>query len=148
MSLVIINFGSDAESFFSYPGVEDVANEYAQMAVPPMKGDFDKEKYFYMAELCTFFAVADKGRAIGVAVVFRTGSNHIAQDIAALESYYIDRAHRGTRAGWKLLVTVYEYAKEEGAEIFLASAQVGSGLDKYLGRRMKHFQNIYVAGLK
>lgn len=148
MSLVIVNFGSDAESFFRYPGVEDVANEYAQMAVPPMKGDFDKKKYLSLAKICTFFAVADKGRAVGMAIVYRTGSNHMAQDVVALESYYVDRVHRGTRAGWYLLATVRDYAKAEGAEIFLASAQVGSGLDKYLGRRMKHFQNIYVEGLK
>lgn len=148
MSLVIINFGHDAESFFNYPGVEDAANEYAQMAVPPMKGDFDKKKYLNMAKLCTFFAVAEEGRAAGGAIVFRTGSNHMAQDIAVLESYYVDRAHRGTRAGLYLLSAVRDFAKVEGAEIFLATAQVGSGLDKYLGRRMKHFQNVYVEGLK
>lgn len=146
--MVILNFGQDAKAFFDYPGVRETSEEYALMAVPPMKGVFNEQKYHRIAPMCTFLAVSDSDKAIGVAVAFESISNHMEQRVAVLESFYIDKAHRNTRAGWLLLNEVRSIAKEWGVDVFLASAQVGSGLDKYLSRKMKHFQNIYVEGLK
>jgi GNAT superfamily N-acetyltransferase len=115
----------------------DLLRAYAEDCLVP---DASPQRQLYAemekaGSIQCFAAYLNETLLVGFVSVIRTIVLHDGHFIAAIESIFVDPNHRSTGAGLLLLAAAERFSTDSGCRCLLASARIGSALDKILSQR-------------
>lgn len=116
--------------------------EYAAECSIPAIGEINPQHDAYAAMekagLLHSFMVGADGINVGFAIVLTPILPHYGKRIATLESLFVTKDSRNSRAGRELMQTVEKYAEEVGCTGILYSAPAGGQLEGLLNARKEY----------
>lgn len=132
-----------AEEMYSYPGFQEMIDEYAELAIKQMpKPLYKKEDYQRMedAGVLTGWGAIQDGRVVGFASCIHSVIPHYGVGVVIVESLFVGKEARRRSFGIQLLNVCEWHAKSLQARAVFVSCPAGSAFRKLLKRRNYSFE--------
>jgi GNAT superfamily N-acetyltransferase len=118
--------------------IAEYGAECSIAAVGPINPQADMYAALERAGVSQCFAVLCDGRLIGFANVLVSVIPHYGRKVATVESLFVAKAYRNTRAGASLMAVIEGHAMAAGCAGILYSAPTGGKLERLLSRQRKY----------